>query len=144
MKKQTFKTQLHDNAIALISLVVAILAMALNTWRLEQTEKNRNVRQAGFEILKNLGELQSVINLTAYNTNATKSTDPIQGWGYIAMMGDIAVLMPNSVTDNLNQLTQLWSENWKDINSDPKSVDKISHQIDLTREAVMTELHYLH
>lgn len=72
---------------------MAIVALILNTWRLEQTEKNRNVRQAGFEILKNLGELQAVINQDIY-ANGQSKEPPLQGWNYIAMMGDIAVLMP--------------------------------------------------
>lgn len=141
MKQKSFTSQLQNNAVALISLVVAILAVVLNTWRLEQTEKNRNVRQAGFEILKNLGELQAVVNANHYQLTSSKM-DPLQGWTYIAMMGDMVVLMPPPVPDNLNQLIQVWSTHWKNL-SDDASVDQVSTQIDKTREGVMQALNHL-
>lgn len=143
MKKHSIESQLHDNAVAIISLVVAIIALVLNTWRLEQTERNRNVRQAGFEILKNLGELQAAINANLYQPNASKEP-PLQGWTYIAMMSDVVVLMPQPVSEDLNQLIAVWSNNWKNIPSDEASVDQVSHQIDITREAVMRSLNELH
>ena len=43
--------QLRRNAVALISLVVALSSLGYNTWRNEQTEANRNERQAAFEVL---------------------------------------------------------------------------------------------
>lgn len=143
MKNQNLKTQLHDNAIAIISLIVAIVALVLNTWRLEQTERNRNARQAGFEILKNLGELQAVINTNIYEPEGSK-TPPLRGWSYITMMSDMAVLMPPSIQDELNELIKVWGNNWKNIPTDENSADQITHQIDLTREGVMQALNQLH
>ncbi len=143
VKQQSFGTQLHNNAVAIISLVVAIIALVLNTWRLEQTEKNRNVRQAGFEMLKGLGELQSIVNSNLYQINANK-IDPIQGWTYIATMSDMAVLMPHPVPENLNALIKVWGNQWKNISQDENSADQISHQIDLMRDAVMKSLNQLH
>lgn len=143
MKKNSLESQLHDNAIAIISLIVAIVALILNTWRLEQTEKNRNVRQAGFEILKNLGELQAVINQDIY-ANGQSKEPPLQGWNYIAMMGDIAVLMPPPIPDDINKLIDVWGTNWKNIHLDEKSSEAIIHQIDRTRENVMKSLNQLH
>lgn len=143
MKPQSIASQLHNNAIAIISLVVAIIALVLNTWRLEQTEQNRNVRQASFEMLTDLGELQAVINITLYQSNPLKS-DPIQGWNYIAKMSDIVVLIPEPVPTQLNRLIDVWSSHWKMIPNDEKIAKEISTQIDLTREAVMKALHQLH
>lgn len=142
MKQQSIGSQLHNNAIAIISLVVAIIALILNTWRLEQTEKNRNARQAGFEMLKNLGELQAIVNTSLYQSET--KTDPLQGWTFIAMMGDMAILMPSPVPDDLQQLIKVWGNNWKKISTDESSADQVSHQIDLTREAVMQTLNLLH
>jgi len=46
-----------QNLLAMISLFVALSALGYNTWRNELTEQNRNVRQAGFEMLLHVGEL---------------------------------------------------------------------------------------
>lgn len=143
MRPPSFKSQLHNNAVAIISLFVAIIALVLNTWRLEQTEKNRNVRQAGFEILKNLGELQSIVNLSLYQSDNT-SNNSIKGWSYIAMMSDIVVLMPLEVQEDLKQLIKVWSIHWKKISTDEDSADQVTLQIDITREAVMKTLNSLH
>jgi hypothetical protein len=142
-KAQSFSSQLHENAIALISLVIAIIALVLNTWRLEQTEKNRNVRQAGFEILKTLGQLQAIVNTSLYSANPT-NTDPLQGWTYIGMMNDLVILMPSPVPKDLAQLTEVWSSNWKNLANDEQKADLISKKIDLTREVVLEALNQLH
>ena len=43
-----FREQLQRNAVALISLFVAVSSLSYNTWRNEQSEFNRNQRQASF------------------------------------------------------------------------------------------------
>jgi hypothetical protein len=43
--------QILGNALAVISLCVALSALGYNTWRNELTEHKRNIRQAGFEML---------------------------------------------------------------------------------------------
>ena len=48
---RTFREQLRSNAVALISLTVALSSLGYNTWRNERTEHNRNIRAAAFEIL---------------------------------------------------------------------------------------------
>lgn len=48
--------QLQKNSLSLISLVVALSALSYNTWRNEQSEYNRNIRNAGFEVLLHIGD----------------------------------------------------------------------------------------
>jgi hypothetical protein len=45
----TLRQQLRNNAVALISLVVALGSLGYNTWRNERTEYNHNIRTATFE-----------------------------------------------------------------------------------------------
>lgn len=54
------REQLRDNMVALISLVIALSALGYNTWRNELTERNRNIRDAGFELLAEIGSLQQI------------------------------------------------------------------------------------
>ncbi|WP_052435964.1 hypothetical protein [Neochlamydia sp. EPS4] len=143
MKSPNFRNQLYNNAVAIISLIVAVIALAVNTWRLEQTERNRNTRQAGFEMLKNLGGLQAVVNTTLYKETHSK-IEAIEGWNYIAMMSDIVILLPSPVPENLKQLAKIWSVHWKNLATNHNGVSQVNHQIDTTREAVMHALNQLH
>ena len=52
MKIDSFVDQLRNNAVAIISLIVAITALSYTAWREERTEKNRTLRVAAFEALK--------------------------------------------------------------------------------------------
>ncbi|QLH35795.1 MAG: hypothetical protein HWD61_06345 [Parachlamydiaceae bacterium] len=45
------------------------------------------------------------------------------------MMNDMAVLMPQSIQDELNALIKIWGEDWKNISADKHSEDRITHQI---------------
>ena len=54
--------QLKLNSVAIISLLTAISGFTYNTWQGHQNEVNQNMRIAAFEVLKNLGELQTVVN----------------------------------------------------------------------------------
>jgi hypothetical protein len=56
-----FFDQIRRNAVALISLIIAVSSLSYNTWRNEKTEDNRNQRHAAFEVLLKLNELQQVI-----------------------------------------------------------------------------------
>jgi len=46
---------------AIFGVVFAIVGFGYNTWRLELSEDNNNVRTASFEVLTNLAELEQVI-----------------------------------------------------------------------------------
>lgn len=68
---QNFGQQLRSNAVALISLAVALTALGYNTWRNERTEHNRNIRVAAFEVLTQLGKA-SLIAKTAFDASRPK------------------------------------------------------------------------
>ena len=57
---------IRENFVALVSLVVALSALGYNTWRNERTERNRNVREAGVEMLREIGSLQQIIIYAHY------------------------------------------------------------------------------
>lgn len=142
MGKNTFTEQLKNNLVALISLVVAIIALSYTTWREELTEKNRNTRLAAFEMLKNLGELQIVINYSHYAPESQQG-NPLLGWGYIAMIGDLSKLLPHPIPETADRLLEAWEADWQTIKTSQSSVDKISQEIDLSRQKVLGELYNL-
>ena len=79
MVTRTVIQQIRNNLVAIISLVVAISSLSYNTWRNELTEENRNIRVAGFETLKSLGELQTIVDFGHYEQHPELGS-PIEGW----------------------------------------------------------------
>ncbi len=66
--------QLKTHGVVFVSLLIALTGLAYNTWRNETSEAHRNIREAGFRVLVELGELQQIIDRTYYFTPA--GTEP--------------------------------------------------------------------
>ena len=98
MDDARIRLQLKTNLVALISLVVALTALGYTTWRNERTEYNRNVRVAAFETLKQLGEAQIIVEYAHFNKNRQLG-DPLQGWGRMIYIRDLAKLLPAPAPD---------------------------------------------
>lgn len=107
-------TQIKQNLLAIISLCVALSALSYNTWRNEQSEANRNIRQAGFEIIKHVGELQKISYMTHYEKDKIKS-NPIIGWTEVLILKDLSRLMKPSVQIKADALTTVWEKNWQGL-----------------------------
>lgn len=133
---ETIKHQFKDNFIAIVSLTIAIIALSYTTWREELTEKNRTLRLASFEILKNLGELQIVVNQSFYQSNSTLAI-PFLGWGNIALISDMSELLPPPIPEATVELVKIWGKDWNKIKSEEESVARISNEIDKTRQVVL-------
>ena len=82
MATRTLIQQIRNNLGAIISLLVAISSLSYNTWRNELTEENYSIRVAGFETLKSLGELQTIVDYGHYEQNP--------GWGRVLLISDLA------------------------------------------------------
>jgi hypothetical protein len=129
------REQVRNNAVALISLAVALSSLAYNTWRNEQTEENRSVRVAAFQVLKNLGELQVIVN-HAYFGNNERLGNPMAGWGHVALITDLSELLPAPGPERAEKLLQVWQADWQRIAEDQPSVERVTAEIDQSREAV--------
>ena len=142
MEKQTLKKQFHDNFIAIVSLAVAIITLCYITWREEVSERNHNVRIAGFEILLHLGELQIVTNHAFYDHDRIHG-NPYLGWGHIALISDLSELLPPPVPETIAKLVTVWGEDWQKIKTDEEAVSAISDEIDASRKSVLGTIRYL-
>lgn len=139
---RSFISQIKDNAIALASLLVAIVALAHTSWRYAHMEKNQNIRVAGFEVLLNLGQLQQVVNASYYDPKNSLA-NPMLGWGNIALIGDLSELIPDPAPQAANKLLDTWKANFSKIQKDEAAVEKVSSDIDKSREAVLQVLKQL-
>ena len=135
----TVARQLHRNAVALISLFIAIASLGYNTWRNEQTEANRNIRQAGIETLLKLGELDRLTFLAHYDRDATLG-NPRIGWAYVLTIRDLGTLLPPSGSAVTADLLETWSSNWTGISGDDRAYQSISDAIETTRDSVLDTL----
>ena len=134
-----FMQQVRRNAVALISLVVALSSLGYNTWRNEQTEANRNNRQAAFEVLLKLGELQQVVFHSHYDKDTEKGS-PRTGWAYVLTVRDLSQVMGAPMSEMADELVATWSANWQQLGIDQAGADHIITGIDAAREQTLTVL----
>src|SRR5213079_776492 len=110
----TVGRQLRDNAVALISLVVARGSLGDNTWRNERTEHNRNVRAAAVERRMKLADRNRVVFLATYDRAQAGGT-PRTGWTYVLAIQALSKLAPAPVPAQAERLQQVWGGNWEGL-----------------------------
>ncbi len=138
-----FLQQVRRNAVALISLVVALSSLGYNTWRNELTEYNRNQRQSAFEILLKLGELQQVVFHSHYDQDIKDKGNPRTGWAYVLVVQDLAQVLMPPMPATSDRLQSVWSEHWSALGVEQASADAILAEIDAVREETLRQLHGL-
>lgn len=135
----TLRTQVRDNMVALISLTVALSALGYNTWRNEATERNRNIRAAGFELLLEIGSLQQVVFYAHFNPGDGRG-DARMGWADVLTIADLAALMPEAVDRDAIALKSIWQADWAGLGSDDGAHQRIDRSIDALRQSTHAAL----
>ena len=132
--------QLRRHSLALISLLVALTALGYNTWRNELTERNRNIRHAGFEMMLHIAELQRITYL-AHIDKDIQSGNPRKGEVAVLILRDLARLMPEFVQNRSQALLQVWRENWKGLGTEEdQAIAAIDNAINDLRVDVLKAL----
>ena len=142
-KEDSFVSQVRRNAVALISLIVAVSSLSYNTWRNEKTESNRNHRVAAFEVLMKLGELEQVVFLHHYDRDVADRGNPRVGWSYVLTIRDLTGLLPPPLPEEGENLVGVWGSNWETLETDKVSLDAILATIEVTRADMLELLHSL-
>jgi hypothetical protein len=137
--KQTIKQQIRTNLVAIISLITAVGGFTYNNWRDHQNEVNQNVRDAAFEILKDLGELQTIVNYAHYESNNPKG-NPIEGWKHAVNIRDLSRLLPKDSMQKGVQLYLVWQQEWDNLSNNQISEQRISQHIDRARTQVLKSI----
>jgi hypothetical protein len=136
------RRQLRDNLVAITSLVVAFSALGYNTWRNERTERNRNIRVAGIELLQEIGSLQQVIFYAHYAEGDARG-DPRMGWADVLTIQDLATMMPPDVEREATELRAAWQANADSLLDDEGAFLEIDGAIEEFRQAALAELRAL-
>ena len=139
----SLRKQLQRNAVALISIFIAVSSLSYNTWRNEKTEDNRNQRVAAFEILMKLGELQQVVFHHHYDQDFENRGNPRTGWTYVLVIRDLSRVMPAEFHPVTDQLLEIWGDNWEGLEDDKTSVDAILAGVENTRATMLALLRSL-
>lgn len=131
--------QLVAHSVAVVSLITAIVGLSYNAWQANQNEINQNMRIAAFEVLKNLGELQTVINYAHFSQDKSRG-NPIDGWKHVLMVRDLSYLLKPSVKVESQLLYDKWKKDWEQIEINPTIEQQVSDQITKTRQAVLSTI----
>lgn len=139
MENNSFSSQIHRNSLALLSLLVALSALFYNTWRNESTEKNRNIRIAEFEMLKELGEVQRIIDY-AYFRKDPQRGDLTLALSRVLLIHDLSALTPQPVQESAEQLLAAWRTNDDKLSTSLEAASALSEEILKTRRIVLESL----
>ena len=129
--------QLKRNAVALVSIIIAVSSLSYNTWRNEKTEENRNQRFASFEVLLKLNELQQVIFHSHYDKDSSDKGNPRTGWAYVLTVRDLSRVLHPPLPAAADELLTVWGENWAGLDEKKTSVDLIMGEIDNIRSETL-------
>jgi len=133
------ENQIRANMLSIISLVVALTALSYNTYRNELTEENRNIRNAGFELLVELNKLQLLIDFAHYDNNP-QSGNPIKGWGHVLYIHDLSILVSVGVESKSLQLKESWRLSWEELGKDESSNVVLTRDIKELRSQVLDKI----
>lgn len=131
--------QLSKHSVAVVSLITALVGLSYNAWQANQNEINQNMRVAAFEVLKNLGELQTVVNYAHFSGDNSRG-NPIEGWKHVSMVRDLSYLLKPAAKKESQHLYNTWQKSWEQIASDQQIEIQVSEQISKTREAVLSTI----
>lgn len=131
--------QLLKHSVAIVSLITAVAGFSYNAWQNNQNDINQNMRVAAFEMLKNLGELQTVVNYAHYSEDKLRG-NPIEGWKHVKMVHDLSYLLEKDAKRQSQLLYSVWKKNWDKIDDSQETEQKVSDQITKTREAVLSTI----
>lgn len=154
----SIRKQIHDNAVALISLFIAVSGLAYNTWRNETSEEQRNIRHAAFTVLEDLGTMQEVVDARYYylargDEISSEGELRLKGYGSVLMARDLMGLMPGSAPGAGEMLRKTWIDHFDsldDVNAQGrrtemsvKAKDAIDDAIQESRETVLAVIESL-
>ena len=134
------REQIRRNAVALISLVIALTSLGYNTWRNEASEYNRNQRLISIEVLRNLEDLQQVVYHHRFDRDVQDKGNPRTGWVHVLAIRDLAQLLDGDVGGSAVVLFETWDGEWQTLAD--TDVDGYQSIIDAL-EQVRTDTHAL-
>jgi hypothetical protein len=122
---------------ATASVAIAVSSLSYNTWRNEKTEHNRNQRQASFEVLIKLGELQELVFYGHYDQDLKLRGNPRSGWALVLTIRDLSQVLEHPLPESSELLVDVWDRHWNDLGKAQASADAILNAIEKQRNEAL-------
>ena len=129
----TIREQFRRNAVALISLAIAVTSLGYNTWRNEASEHNRNQRVVSIEILLMLSELQQVILDRRYGKESEGKSNLRKGWVIALTIRDISMIAEGGVPESAERLFNTWEDESGSLGSSDEAKERIENALKALR-----------
>lgn len=126
-------------ATALFSVLFALLGFSYNVWRMEVTEHNSNMRDASFELLLQLAELEQLVYAAHYDQDPGRG-NPRVGWVKVGLVADLSIACGVGVRQSALALKDVWGDHWASLPGERVSADAVVAAIDETRGQVQQVL----
>jgi len=139
----SFKEQIRRNAVALISLVVAITSLSYNTWRNEASEDNRTQRLISIEVLMKLGELQKLVWHHHYDKDTVDKGNLRTGWTLVLVIKDISQVLDKPLPQSTYALWDTWNNRSNALLNSPVAKTEIIDAINVVRADALVLLEEL-
>lgn len=127
------KEQIRRNAVALISLVIAITSLGYNTWRNEASESNRTQRLVALEVLMKLGDLQQLTWHHYYDKDFENKGNLRTGWTQVLVIRDISQILDGPLPQSTQVLHKTWDDHSPDLDSSEEAKETIIAAIETVR-----------
>jgi hypothetical protein len=137
------REQIRRNAVALISLIVAITGLSYNTWRNEASEENRTQRLVSLEVLMKLGELQQLVWHHHYDKDIEDKGNLRTGWTLVLVIKDISQILGDPVPESTEMLYDTWNEDSDELLNSTEVKDAIIDAINVVRADALALLQEL-
>jgi hypothetical protein len=140
----TLRSQFRENFVALGILAVALASFSFTAWRMERSETNLTTREAAFQLLTALGQMQELVYLAHYDHDAMRG-NPRSGWVYVMTIDAFSATMPALVQARAAALLVAWRDHWQGLmETSDADADAISDALEACRGAVVADLRALH
>ena len=119
------KAWINKNVSVLI-MIFAMLSLVYSIYRTDVNQKNNIYREAGFELLQQLNQLQLVTDKELYGIKSKERF--IDGWANIMMIGDLSIYFKLNIQTQSKTLELAWSENFEKLDT-KEANEKVSNEI---------------
>lgn len=141
--KNSIKEQFRRNAVALISLVVAITGLSYNTWRNEASEENRTQRLVAIDVLVRLGDLQQLVWHHHYDKDIEDKGNLRTGWTLVLVIKDISQILDDPLPESAQALWKTWDEQSVSLQNSKAAEAAVIQSINMVRADALALLQEL-
>lgn len=121
--------------VSIFSVIFAVVGFSYNTWRLEVSEENNNIRTASFTVIEALAEFEQILYAAHYDKNVVEGS-PRKGWVKIGLIVDLSVLISESAQRSARDLQLNWSEHWQYVPEDEIKLKALVTDLEKVREQI--------